>query len=143
MFFENAGAVGGRLVASDGEGNLICINPGFDPENLSVAPVSATRVIIPEKHLGGVTMVANFDVNGDGDVNTEDVCEVETQVAIGADPCKPVGTGDPVAGPCLPYPEGECSATADVNRDAFVDERDVELMKRRVGLHCDGSPALP
>jgi hypothetical protein len=143
MFFENAGAVGGRLVASDGEGNLICINPRFNPENLSVAPVSATRVIIPEKHLSGVTMVANFDVNGDGEVNVDDVCEVETQVAIGADLCKPAGTGDPVAGPCLPYPEGECSATADVNRDAYVDQRDVELMERRVGLPCGPPPVSP
>ena len=33
--------------------------------------------------------------------------------------------------------------TPDLNRDAHVDEKDLGLIERRVGLRCDGSPVEP
>jgi hypothetical protein len=140
LFFENAGASGGRLVGLDTEGNLICMNPEYNPANLDAFPVSTTLTRIPERHLAQVVMLGNFDLNADGLVDSTDVCEMETAIASGAEPCRPAGSGDPVAGACAPYPGGECSVTADLNRDARVDETDLALIEREVGLRCDGSP---
>jgi hypothetical protein len=46
-------------------------------------------------------------------------------------------------GPCAFYPEGECSSTPDLNRDAAVDEEDLALIERRMGSTCDGAPVAP
>jgi hypothetical protein len=141
LTFENAGAEGGRLIATTPDGYLMCINPAFRFDFSSV-PFSAVHTTIPEKTLRRTVFFANFDVNADRVVDIDDVCAVEAAVSGGAGPCEPTGTGDSLAGACLPFPGGDCSSTPDLNRDARVDEADLALVERRVGTKCDGT-AIP
>ena len=93
--------------------------------------------------MAGVPLIANFDVTDDGQVDIEDVCEVEAAFLAEELPCDPTGVGDPSFGPCADYPGGECSTTRDLNRDTLLDEDDLSLIERRVGMSCDGSPVSP
>jgi hypothetical protein len=141
LYFERVGDPRGRLIGADPTGNLLCVNPAFeDPE---ITPVSTTFAAFPEKKLRQAVLFANFDVNGDGLENVDDVCALETAVESGSAPCRPAGGGDPIMGPCAFYPEGECSSTPDLNRDAAVDEEDLALIERRMGSTCDGAPVAP
>jgi hypothetical protein len=136
LFFERAGGPRGRLIGLDPSGNLFCVNPEFP----GTTPVASTMAAVPERTLSEAVLVANFDLNEDRQVNIDDVCALETAVQTGAGPCEPDGPGDPITGPCATYPAGQCSATADLNRDTRVDDRDLDLIERRVGQRCDGSP---
>ncbi|MEE8557192.1 MAG: dockerin type I domain-containing protein, partial [Myxococcota bacterium] len=99
-----------------------------------------TLVNLPERHLAQIAPIGNFDLNSDDRVDIADVCLVEAAVSTGVEACQPIGFGDPVAGPCAPYPGGECSTTFDLNRDVRVDATDLALIERRVGVRCNGSP---
>jgi hypothetical protein len=136
LFFENAGGRRGRLVGLDEEGNFICLDPSFQGNDPNTTLLSTSLVGFPEKQLRAVAMLANFDVNQDNRVDVADVCVVQDAIASGETFCMPTGTGDPVEGPCRPYPSGECSVTMDLNRDTKVDAADLTLIEREVGSPC-------